>query len=235
MNTNIIFRALLSPLFIFPGTLFAESEKIDSFFSGIWTVYAPVDEAILTFNLPITFKNQFFIVVSDEQKRAKPIYLKTIELTASGKVSPITNGNTILVEGAGFSIQPSTESISGSWSINKKHSDKRIPFTAFNSTWNSSTAKTTVVDLDSPHYIVITYTISHVCGSGSAYLEIDGKRPIDSNKDTKPIYGGNSILTYGKKVEFYPSGPASCTNTFRNKVNVKIASPEDIPAIYNPV
>lgn len=230
MNKYIVFRVLLSFLCLLPGSLLADNEKDNSFFSGIWKVYAPSDEAILTYNLPNTFKKQFFIVVSDKKERAKPIYLKAIELIANAKVSPITNGNSFLVEGAGFSIQPSTEFISGSWNIKKNHSDKDIPFTEFSSTWNSSTAKTTVVDLDSPHYIVIKYTFSHDCGSGSAYLGIDGKRPVDSNNKNQPIYGGNSILTYGKKVEFWPSGPASCTDIFRNKVNVKIASPEDITA-----
>jgi len=205
-----------------------EVEIPEQFFEGVWKAYY-LDQSILTFNLPKAFDAPFTILsIDDKGTKNIEAYFNLIELKKGGKLSKLSRGNVSIIEGVGFLIRPLTETLSGRWYISDFFGNYNIPFIKFNSNWNNGTTDTPVIDLDEPRYFVITYTVkkTNTCSTaGVGYLTIDGKRPVDEKGKPKPFYEGNSILTYGKKIEFSPTG-IPCSDQARHILTIKIADPK---------
>lgn len=213
------------------------------------------ETSILTFNLPQTFKARYRFSATDNPS-IEPFVYRMYGMTdgptdenyrfVSGSVVLYDLDYAILREGH----KPTDNEAEGEgfWKIvNPKASS--IPFETYTSYIPIHGTKPprndyegviigtpTLIEIDEPAYFVITYDsryAAYECTKLPARLSIDDKNIADENGVSHPIFPGNSVLTYGKRVRISPSGMKrpSCDTADvmdpRHYVQIKMAKKED--------
>ena len=216
------------------GTMFGRWSASGTFFSD-----RPEnsDESILMHNIPwgsdpLTFRiNSTYNYGPGYNGYSIKLFPKNDDLR---NFSTILVGQTALIQSKGLWILPPTGKVaSGSWAL-LDDTGNTIPFKYMEtqSVWkNGELGPHSLINLKDKHLMLVDVSIENgVVGcTGYAKISIDGKEISDLYGNTQPLYPGNTVLVYGKKLTTTVAnmtGP--CKQSSLISLNIKVINSDSI-------